>query len=1321
MSYKLTQTGQEVQALLNQIKNGGQSQVTDAVLYTPQNLEEKEQEQARKNIGAAAENQIPTGAVLYSQKQELESNQQVQARTNIGAVGTDQLPKKVSELENDAHYLTENQVPTALPQEASALKSGNLPTSGWTIDATPLWEGHHYSDSYEGSYQILPAGSINFDLAAKADKTKWFINIDGSYESAQSVSVTSEYISLKKYSSSSIGYTIKSDGSLYSNTSGNARYHFYGVKNAEYGKIIYTISDQNITTNSDILMELTDDGGVKVYAMEAGSITVIRDAVPTSPIPYTYKVKQTNASGQFTLVNHFVPSIPVTSVNGQTGAVTIAVPTKTSQLTNDSNFATTEDIPTSLPVTYKRVSGELPTTGWSPLGWEQSTLPAARPWSRIAYGKGKFVTIAREGGKGAYSTDGIHWTEMTLPSTGLWQGMAYGNGKFVIVRTSSDQGAYSVDGINWTATTMPSSRDWSGVAYGNGKFVAYMGDSSYCAYSNDGITWTEATLSARRNWRSIVYGNDKFVAIAKGTDKGAYSTDGVTWTEMTLPASRNWQGITYGEDKFIAIAGSSDKGAYSTDGITWTEMTLPESRDWYCTAYGNGKFVAIEYNGLRAAYSTDGITWLSLNTPIIRSWCGVVYGDNKFVVVSVGASVSSQNNKALYWEVNSNKSTYTISDTFITTNTSVKMYLTDESMVKALRMSIGSITVLRDSVPTTAIPYKYEVKQTSAPGGFDVINSYVSTVPTKTSQLTNDSGFVTQAAILTQVSQLANDRGFTTNIGTITQVKVNGEIKAPDTAGLVDLGNVTPEPTDWTTVPITTALENGKTYVVKLDTTPYPLTAIFTMSAALDAIDANVVGGTQQGTDGTSTYELKSATITVKDGKLTGLKSTNLVSSANPGAANLSYSESTFADLGITQYHYVELLNTVGGGGAASYKAIKATLTPSDWQEVTKQAFFVGEDTMQWPIDDAFELHAKRSNDIIGLTSGVDYTMSVTVDGQIYTKTAQMVDPSQTGGMKVLLFYLDDDNTLCVAIYDDMSAMMPGVGSVALIEAPETVTSLVITAFSGVDFGSSGKATITDSAIKLNSAVTLYVNTSEKISVGEKTNGSVTLVADSVPTVAIPYSLEIVGTDTEGLFELVNGYIPPDAPTALPQKTSAIKTGTLPKGENYVQVTDSGITANSDIIVNVSYKKEITGDFAPGIFALSVSNDAAEEDIPFTYKVKQTDGKGQFTVVNSYIPQQILPLEKNVTNESTSLGHKVVTITGSSKPYLFTVKDSDVSASVFVRLYPADENTETWLNEHTLSSIITEESGEFTFKVDTDTLPATFNIKYIIETFTKEE
>ena len=610
---------------------------------------------------------------------------------------TSDIPTKTSQLTNDSGFITANDIPdapdapTALPQEAVAVKSGSLPTTGWTIAAMPLWEGDHYSAPDEGSYQLLPAGSINFDLVSKVDNTKWFVSIDGDYSATQDVLSIGTAIYVRKSNSSSIYYLIKSDGSLYCNTSGSKRVHFYGIKNAEYGKFAYGISDSSITVNSDVLMELTDSE-VKSYSMEAGKITVIRDTVPTSPIPYTYKVKQTNASGQFTLVNHYVP-----------------------------------ESPTDLPVTYKKASGELPTTGWSQLGWEQSTFSAARHWSCIAYGKGKFVTIANGSDKGAYSADGINWTEMTMSSSELWSRIAYGNGKFVAVATSSDKGAYSVDGINWTKTTMPSSPSymaWAGVTYGNGKFVAFVTDSSYCAYSNDGITWTAATLSVRRNWRDMVYGNDKFVAIAKGTDKGAYSTDGITWTEMTLPASRNWQGITYGEGKFIAIAGSSDKGAYSTDGINWTEMTLPESRDWYCTAYGNGKFVAIEYNGLRAAYSTDGITWLAINTPIIRSWCDVVYGDNKFVVVSKDASVSSQNNKALYWEVDS-KFTYTISDTFITTNTSVKMYLTDEGGVKALRRANGSITVLRGMVPTTVIPYEYEVEGTSAEGLFEVINAYI--------------------------------------------------------------------------------------------------------------------------------------------------------------------------------------------------------------------------------------------------------------------------------------------------------------------------------------------------------------------------------------------------------------------------------------------------------------------------------------------------------------------------------------------------------------------------------------------------------------------
>ena len=48
----------------------------------------------------------------------------------------------------------------------------------------------------------------------------------------------------------------------------------------------------------------------------------------------------------------------------------------------------------------------------------------------------------------------------------------------------------------------------------------------------------------------------------------------------------------------------------------------------------------------------------------------------------------------------------------------------------------------------------------------------------------------TTSDIPTKVSELTNDSGYTTNKGTVTQVKINGTTKSPDSAGLVDLGTV---------------------------------------------------------------------------------------------------------------------------------------------------------------------------------------------------------------------------------------------------------------------------------------------------------------------------------------------------------------------------------------------------------------------------------------------------------------------------------------------------------------------------------------------------
>ena len=101
-----------------------------------------------------------------------------------------------------------------------------------------------------------------------------------------------------------------------------------------------------------------------------------------------------------------------------------------------------------------------------------------------------------------------------------------------------------------------------------------------------------------------------------------------------------------------------------------------------------------------------------------------------------------------------------------------------------------------------------------------------------------------------------------------------------------------------------------------------------------------------------------------------------------------------------------------------------------------------------------------------------------------------------------------------------------------------------------------------------------------------------------------------------------------------------------------------------------------------------------------------------YELASMYDVQETAPVDKGISHTSTN-----VSITGSASPYLFTVMDSDIRSYKFVRLYPNDEDTETWLNEHTLSSIITEERGKFTFKVDTNTLPNTFSITYVIENF----
>lgn len=241
------------------------------------------------------------------------------------------------------HY-GENTLAASL-QKASVLKSGNLPTSGWgTSEAKELFYGNlnfaGYSSTATDNGKILPP----YNYTSKTSTSNWTgTQIRGKnieYCKQKTDGNGTKYISL--YFESGYGINSHKEAEIQIYDDGTVKaWHYSDGAYWETVKIvstflsdyIYTISDTDITANSDVLMELTDAGETKSYSIKTGKITVIRSAVPTLSIPYTYKVKQTNAAGQFTLVNHFVPDVP-------------AVPTKTSQLENDSGFITASDIPT---------------------------------------------------------------------------------------------------------------------------------------------------------------------------------------------------------------------------------------------------------------------------------------------------------------------------------------------------------------------------------------------------------------------------------------------------------------------------------------------------------------------------------------------------------------------------------------------------------------------------------------------------------------------------------------------------------------------------------------------------------------------------------------------------------------------------------------------------------------------------------------------------------------------------------------------------------------------------------------------------------------
>ena len=229
-----------------------------------------------------------------------------------------------------------------------------------------------------------------------------------------------------------------------------------------------------------------------------------------------------------------------------------------------------------------------------------------------------------------------------------------------------------------------------------------------------------------------------------------------------------------------------------------------------------------------------------------------------------------------------------------------------------------------------------------------------------------------------------------------------------------------------------------------------------------------------------------------------------------------------------------------GGGGAASitYAKLSGDVEFSSTRPSASSAFFVNTNAATWAeiSSDAPKMLTSESD--LGLVIGNSYTLTANIDGTSTEFSGTAVDGASYGFLgSTMVFLVNAGGNSQFIIYDHckFSTGMPTAdnGAVILASLSSTPTSATITNFSGT-LQIVSPVTITDAAIKTNSSVTMYINSDITVR-GTKTDGSITLTASTEGSLS--YEMEILDVPTEGLFEIVNGYVPeiPDTPSGVPQ------------------------------------------------------------------------------------------------------------------------------------------------------------------------------------------
>lgn len=305
-------------------------------------------------------------------------------------------------------------------------------------------------------------------------------------------------------------------------------------------------------------------------------------------------------------------------------------------------------------------------------------------------------------------------------------------------------------------------------------------------------------------------------------------------------------------------------------------------------------------------------------------------------------------------------------------------------------------------------------------------------------------------------------------------------------------------------------------------------------------------------------------------------------------------------------------------------------------------------------------LFSKEGNEDVRKTFTIDYIESFS--GEDYPVGMNMyydITAEDTGNEFSAMAYLFNDNSPQLSP-NGFIFVLPVGGSESY--KLTKIFSLTTSGLAPVTY------TYTDENIKINSAIKVYLNDSENIQIIDRQDGYIEFKRSKVAN--IPFNMEILDTDEEGLVTLFNSYKEP-IPTKLSQfqndtgyltkdninvtspiikgstlngeidlwlqstynnsfaqYSSGVKTGTLDVGSwveksgyfVYTIEDHSIFNYNTDVLMTVNSPVTLeASDLTESKLELKAKSKPTEP-ISYSYKLLATKEKGQFTIVNTYIP-----------------------------------------------------------------------------------------------------